>query len=124
MADPEDDQRYYICIRSRNKRRLSAYRRSCKEGLVFDPRKQRCAESIEHPSTEEASDSDSDTSEELNENKEFNCKTDGTFPDPKDTRRYYLCEKQCNDSFRKKRFTCANGKTFSPSSLACVQKEN
>lgn len=121
LPDPEDDQKYFICIRSRNWRRLSAYHRSCKQGQVFSPRKQRCSDShdeVGNVSTEDGSDSSEECSSENN----FICKADGTFADPKDKRRYYICNKNCDGTFRKRHNTCSNGKTFNSKLLACTEK--
>lgn len=129
LRDPHDSRRYFICIRSRNWRRLSAYRRSCRTDEVFDSQKVKCTHvdkgkrsSGDSTSTEEVLDSDEVNTEESNENTDFKCKAEGKFADAKNRRKYYVCEKQCNGTYRRLHNTCAEGKVFDSRKVTCVRR--
>ncbi|XP_053671488.1 retinitis pigmentosa 1-like 1 protein [Anopheles nili] len=141
FPDPADPTQYFWCVWNMFGGYLE-YKMQCPAGQVFNPYRGRCAfvtvgrSALPFDDDQDEQDVEESTQTELESVQttepalpveetpkpkvKFQCLEEGTFADPNNCGRYFVCTLKKLDKFKKSKFKCVTGERFDPLMAMCV----
>ncbi|CAG9563259.1 unnamed protein product [Danaus chrysippus] len=120
---------YFICV----KKNIGFIRFTlqCQKGYYLDKRNTKCTQESLSMSKSEENNSKNTSQVSVEKSKEgfdkkgyFECEREGKFNDPENCRRYYVCKKSKNSTFRRKVKECDSDEVFHKKKRKCVDEES
>lgn len=134
FPDPTANTRYFWCVWNVLGGYLQ-YNLDCPPGQTFDAYRRSCAavrpggRSIEGEEDEPvlngevSGESESEVVELPAEKVKFECSEEGTFPDPANCARYFICTLKKKDKYKKSKLKCPKGQLFDAALEFCTDEE-
>nr|XP_032512277.1 uncharacterized protein LOC116766508 isoform X1 [Danaus plexippus plexippus] len=120
---------YFICVKKNNG--FIRFTLQCQKGYYLDKRNTKCTQESLSMSKSEENNSKNTKEVSVEKSKEgfakkdyFECEREGKFEDPENCRKYYVCKKARNSTFRRKIKACDSDEVFHKKKGKCVDEES